>query len=405
MALASKLGSILGGGIGQGIGSHLQGRLDELAMDRANRLGEAQRLKKRSYFEGIGFTPEQADFIMQLRPQEQWQAAQLLGMQQQVPQDIEQSGMQALEMKQPQREIPQEVQSILQTLGNAQVPEQALMALMDPAQQKELVRQQFMGSPSSVEAKPKVPVRSPERPKPPIKTEPAKEVAQGQASLFGSLGGETPAQKFQREKFEKQQTAAEEKRIASETLPTYKEITKAAHAAERNNVRLDKMNKLIQKGDLPYAATYRAFKSLAEDPVPVPVVGPLIGLITHSIGGVGQSIQRALTATDTEEFEKLSNDFLRDAKDVFGSRITDADLKAFLQMVPTLSQTDNGKKAIINNMREFNDLAIARNEIMTKIIKENGGRRPANLDILVDERLAPQLNKLSNDMKLMTRSL
>ena len=126
--------------------------------------------------------------------------------------------------------------------------------------------------------------------------------------------------------------------------------------------------------------------------------GSLLETATHGIFGLGIDLH-SLLHPDSQEFRKLSSDFLKDAKDTFGSRLTNYDVKTFLSTVPTLSQSDAGKLRVIRNLRSFNEAALARKKALDDIIKENGGRRPANLDTLVEERVSPLLDSLATKFK------
>ena len=42
-------------------------------------------------------------------------------------------------------------------------------------------------------------------------------------------------------------------------------------------------------------------------------------------------------------------------KDIFGSRVAIQEMQIFMDSIPSLSQTDEGKRAIIKNMRLAND--------------------------------------------------
>jgi len=65
-------------------------------------------------------------------------------------------------------------------------------------------------------------------------------------------------------------------------------------------------------------------------------------------------------------------------------------------MVPTLSQTDHGKLAIIKNMELFNQAIHAETEAMEEIIKENKGHRPLDLALQVKNRSEEKLNKIAD---------
>jgi hypothetical protein len=74
-------------------------------------------------------------------------------------------------------------------------------------------------------------------------------------------------------------------------------------------------------------------------------------------------------------------------------------LKTFLKTVPNLSQTDEGKKRVINNLRRFNDIAILKREAANQVISENGGRRPRNFEELVDNKIEKQVDKIAQEFK------
>lgn len=188
----------------------------------------------------------------------------------------------------------------------------------------------------------------------------------------------------EQEKLKKQQTKeerTEQHLINKETQPFYDEISTEANAAKNNLKRLDRMEKLSKEGNLG-----------------IPAVNALLRSVSKGIFGFGIDLSGLMTA-DAQEYEKLSTDFIRDAKKIFGSRITDADLNAFLRTVPTLAQSREGQVRIIHNMRQANKAADLKNKIMNDIIRENGGKRPANLQFLVDERAEPELNKLAEEFE------
>lgn len=190
-----------------------------------------------------------------------------------------------------------------------------------------------------------------------------------------------------------------------------------AQVAKFSDARLNKMEELINRGNLPTSAMYSLLKNLEEHVNPVHAAGAGAvagGLLSSPVGGVaapaGAAIGGAIgglinpVATllragqrswnvDQEEFEKLSADFIKDAKGIFGSRLTDADLRAFLQTVPTLSQTDAGKKQIIKNMKAFNEAAKIKLKTAKDIINENNGIVPPDLQLLVEEESSEKLDK------------
>lgn len=200
---------------------------------------------------------------------------------------------------------------------------------------------------------------------------------------------------------EQKLSAAERKNIAQETKAEYDKIVSAEQASKNSDQRMARMERLINKGSLPIAALHNTFKEMSEHGVggEVPILGGAFKAITRLVGGLGRSIQKGITSRDTEEFEKLSADFIKDAKNIFGNRLTDTDVTLFLETVPSLAQTDNGKRAVIRNMKLMNDASHVKYKVMKDIIAANRGKRPANLAFLVEEQSKPELDALAEQFK------
>lgn len=186
----------------------------------------------------------------------------------------------------------------------------------------------------------------------------------------------------QQEHFETRLKATEQKEADKETLPFYNEITKEAKAAKNNDKRLDRMEVLIKRGDI-------------SGPIPT----ALINTLAKGIFGIGIDLS-GLQSADTQEFNKLSKDFLKEAKGIFGARLTDTDVKLYLETVPSLLQSDEGRKRVVFNLKSFNEAAKIRKKVADEIIEKNGGRRPRNLDSLVDKIAEPELDKIAEEFKI-----
>lgn len=144
-------------------------------------------------------------------------------------------------------------------------------------------------------------------------------------------------------------------------------------AAKNENLRLDRMDELSKSDKV---STPLMIKSLEK-------LGLPIGILSNP---------------NTEEFRKLETDFIRDAKYIFpGGRITDYDIKSFLQTVPTLMNSPEGRERIIQNRRLMNEAKLIKYNEYKKILKENNGRKPPNLFIQLEERVQPQIQKLEDD--------
>jgi len=321
--------------LGQSLGTGLGGGLAELAQQKANELALRQ----------LQMTPQQASAISQLSPELQQPAFKQL-------------------LQAPQQQAY--LEGLNQLLGGTPSGQMGLQALPEAPSTHAPSSQPFL--------------------KPGLNEK--------QATQLTKLG------------LQQQETNRKEQaRVDKETLPFYHDTLKSAEASKKGLIRLDKMEKLVKEGSLPFSAAYKLFKNLSETDIKtgIPVIGGLIDIVAtpvvRALGEGGSLIQKNITSRDLEEFEKLSADFIKDAKDFFGSRVTDADLKAFLNTVPTLLQTDAGKLRVMQNLRDMYDLSIKRSDIMKKIIDDNGGKRPANIEIMVDDLLSPEIDRISSEFK------
>lgn len=107
----------------------------------------------------------------------------------------------------------------------------------------------------------------------------------------------------------------------------------------------------------------------------------------------------ALMKPDSEEFQKLRQTQLRDAKQYFGGRVSNFEMEQFLKSIPSLNQSPEGRKRVIANMERINKLKVKTADIMRKIIKDNKGVPPLDLSEKVEERMGPEREKIAEQFK------
>lgn len=222
-----------------------------------------------------------------------------------------------------------------------------------------------------------------------------------QRDFFNKLEGielGAPAQRQQGEQLEKELPSAggvrlapskekqkmmheDQKAINKEVLPYVKELQQKAKGARENDIRLNRMEKLIESGKLNSPQFASALKTLK-----------------HGIWGLGLDLTGALS-TESQEFEKLSNDFIKNAKDLFGNRITDTDLKSFLATIPNLIQSNEGKSAVIRNLKIMNKAAEIREKAGRKLLKEYGNKLPLDFEAQVEDRIKPELDAIAQEFE------
>jgi len=179
----------------------------------------------------------------------------------------------------------------------------------------------------------------------------------------------------------RQQLEQQEKQAAfKETKPERKEILASSKSAKENLARLNRMQELSNKGQLNNPLYIEGLKKFGLD---IP----------------------ALTTPDSQEFRKLETDFLRDAKNIFGARVTNFEMSQFLKSIPSLSQSKEGRERVIRNLKIFNEAALARSKAMKEIVKENKGVPPFDLMEKLDEKLSPRIDKLMEDFRKGTATV
>jgi hypothetical protein len=440
-SFGSDLGAALGSGLGSGLQYLAQNKINQ--MTRANEMNQYSNLLQQSGLDPRDANvlayhavsnPEQFHHIL-----EQYSPRQAINQQAtEVPQY--QQGLQQLEQqpaqaayRQPTPEQAMQLQNLFKGLGQPQQEPSGLgegVDLLRKSAASELLKTAVGKQPEEQlpqirQPQPQVvpqvvpPIQQPQQP---VEFTPQQIEEQIHPLLAKRKALEEKAAR-ERDKEEKANQTA----INKAEKPYVDKITAYKEAADDADKRLNKMENLVKKGSLPYSGYYNTLKSLEEHVTPLTgagagaAIGGALGLaggplapasatIGSAIGGgigaavtpivqVLKSFQRGITATDTEEFEKLSNDFIRNAKTIFGSRITDADLRAFMATLPTLSQTDEGKLAVIKNMKSFNKAAQVRYKAMRDVIKDNGNKIPADIQGLVEERAKPELDRIASDFE------
>ena len=157
----------------------------------------------------------------------------------------------------------------------------------------------------------------------------------------------SPQERREREKLElaKRQAGLKERESLIKETKTYVDTLKDKEkASKEGNLRLRRMETLIDKGNLPNAALWSALSKLEHAPFISGLTAPFAELLKGAVKW------KSGNAADIEEFEKLSTEFVKNAKQYFGPRITQQEVQLFMQTIPTLMATDAGKKKLIENM-------------------------------------------------------
>jgi hypothetical protein len=202
----------------------------------------------------------------------------------------------------------------------------------------------------------------------------------------------TPQQKAAQQKLEiaqKKEDRAAHAATLKETKQYVDDLKNKEKAAKEGNLRLKRMEVLIDKGNLPNAAIWSALSKLEHAPFISGLTAPFAEILKGGVKSYSGN------PADIEEFEKLSNEFIKNAKQYFGSRITQKEVELFLQTLPNLMQTDTGKKKIIQNIRSLNALTEIEAKAARSIINANGGTAPIDIEQQVQDKIGNKFDKVA----------
>lgn len=121
----------------------------------------------------------------------------------------------------------------------------------------------------------------------------------------------------------------------------------------------------------------------------------------------GQLLIPALASPEAQRFVKTVNDFTTRAKDSYGSRVTNFDLDQFMKRLPTLANSDEGRKQIIEQMKLLNSMNVVYEDTLHDIINQHGGIRNIDYDQaeqMTNKQIKPELEKTKMKFKEIGRN-
>lgn len=108
--------------------------------------------------------------------------------------------------------------------------------------------------------------------------------------------------------------------------------------------------------------------------------------IFRNFGDTGKSFANAIMNKDEATVLSSIPQLLEGWKQVFGVRLTDADLKVLQDKLPDIGKSADANKAILNVMRKYGKMTLLRSEIASDIKKKNKGLRPLGYSDQIEQR-------------------
>lgn len=194
------------------------------------------------------------------------------------------------------------------------------------------------------------------------------------AALFEDLKNYSPEEKKQiieDMRVQRKEQQDENKIALVETKDFRKGVKEDYKNYRSTKMHLDRMEQLNEKGDLN-----------------TPVMAKLMDKINIP----------AFLSPDSQEFDKLSKDMMKDIKSFFGARINQFEVQNFLKTIPTLTQSKEGRARVINNLKSLVEAQNIRYNTYKEIMK---GRKypPLDLEDMVNERSEEKLDQIAEDFK------
>lgn len=100
--------------------------------------------------------------------------------------------------------------------------------------------------------------------------------------------------------------------------------------------------------------------------------------VFRHLGPAGKAIADAFLTKDQAVIQASIPAFLEGRKELFGVRLSDADLALLQDKMPDIGKSREANKAIIKIMKKYSELAILKESIGRKIKNANEGYRPVN---------------------------
>lgn len=108
--------------------------------------------------------------------------------------------------------------------------------------------------------------------------------------------------------------------------------------------------------------------------------------IFKGFGKIGDKISEALINKDEATILASIPQLLEGWKEVFGVRLSDADLKLLQDKLPSIGKTAEANKAIVKVLRKYADMTLLRSSIAREIKEANKGLRPLGYADKIEQR-------------------
>lgn len=351
-----QIGEILGHALG-GLGGYVS--------------NEYQKPQKIKQFMDAGATDAEANMLVNMPPQQQMQFfQQKMKMQQQQQENATIANIFGGGQQQPQQQpdlqsLPGgDINQRLSHLAGGRQPVPQQPAVLTPEQEQVIVQKTKGMTPQQIDEV----LRSPEIP------------MHTKKQIYDILDKQR-ASEF-KERAHEENKAAKDKSLTSKekteaykvTAPYRAELAKEAESTDHLIDVLKQQKQLSESGKMTHSGYLEFLEKTGLD-------------------------FNALKSPETEQYQALEKDFLKDLKNVFGGKVSNLEMSTFLKGIPKATNTPEGRKRITKQLDSYYKAKQLKFRTARKIIKDNGGTPPLDLQDQVVEKTRGKEEKYADQFR------
>lgn len=175
---------------------------------------------------------------------------------------------------------------------------------------------------------------------------------------------------------DKKLTRAEELQFHKESEKYDEELLSQSRLAKKQADTVSEIEKAVDSGNVSPTSLSNIFKGF---------------------GKIGDKLSEAFLKKDEATLLASIPQLLEGWKEVFGVRLTDADLRLLQDKLPSIGKSPAANKAILGVLKKYSDMTLLRGQIGDEIKKMNKGLRPLGFASKVDERF----NEMTAPVKII----
>ncbi len=167
-------------------------------------------------------------------------------------------------------------------------------------------------------------------------------------------------------------------------LKSYDEWQDKTRSLADENRRLDVMEQLNESDKLPKG----------------------VGLL--NVDKMGNLRFPFLSSKESQKYQKLLNEFVQNARDSFGARVTNFELDVFLKRLPTLWNSKEGRQAVLKQMKIVNQINNLYETGKLEAFKKSGGIRKLDVDQAEEYSMAKnksRINELEQEYRRLDNNI